>query len=162
MKNILTFLFICIGLWASSQVRMPDSVAVYIKTESLLSSKTIRYGQELEFTVTRDVVVDDQVIIEAGAKAFGVVTQAAKADLLGDPGMLEIQMDVVEGVSQDYPISGPKLFSQGKDRQTVACVLAVVVTPLFLLLKGQQAKIFPTTEIEVFLGNPTSRRGRVN
>lgn len=161
MKKILFLLFIACQMAAMAQSANFDSLYFYVKPNALITSKGARYGQEFQFTVTEDVVVDGAVIIEAGAQAYGVVSYINKAGLFGEPGEIEIQMDVVEGVGKDYPISGPLLFSKGRSRKTLTILLGVLVNPLFLLIHGQQANIYPNTEIELKLGQ-AKRRTRSN
>jgi hypothetical protein len=108
-------------------------------------------GQEFQFEVSRDVYAKGQLIIEEGAKAYGNVVYVNKSKFVGEPGVIEIEMSIVEGLEKDYDISGPLLFSEGKSRKTVSCLLSVLVAPLFLLIKGQPASIYPFVEIEVEL-----------
>jgi hypothetical protein len=151
MRKLLLFLLILGSLSTIAQDSLRESPVVFIKSKTIISSNAAIDGQEFQFEVTRDVYANGELIIEAGAKAYGNVIFVNKSKFVGEPGLIEIEMSIVEGVEKDYAISGPILFSQGKSRKTASCLLSALVTPLFLLIKGQPAHIYPYTEIEVEL-----------
>jgi hypothetical protein len=160
VKKLLLFITFSWPLFFLAQLELPDNVPFYIQSTQWISSQTAMDGQEYTFTVMENVVVNNQIIIEAGAKAYGIVTLVGKNSFLGKPGIIEIEMDFVEGLSLDYPIQGPVLYSEGRPRKSLSILLSIFVSPLFLFLKGQSANITPNTEIEVFLDNGKKRSRR--
>lgn len=150
--RILTLLLLMLSpLLCMAQRHRRDTTFVKVQAERVIDSKIYRHGNTCVFVVTDDVYVGDSLIIEKGARAYGTVTLASKARSVGEPGILEIKPDYVEGVSRDYDLSGPLLYSEGRERKLASCLLGALVFPGFLLLKGQEAHIYPTTVIEIGL-----------
>ncbi|MEN9639949.1 MAG: hypothetical protein RLZZ262_1818 [Bacteroidota bacterium] len=151
MKKFVLFLLLALPVLGFSQRQRFDTTYVKIQSEQLISSKYFKSGAACTFVVVENVYQGDSIIIDKGARVHGTVTLVHKAKALGEPGLIEVTPTYVEGVTQDYELAGPVLFSEGNSRKVQACLLGALISPLFLLLPGQQAQIYPTTIVEVAL-----------
>jgi len=69
---------------------LPDSTPIRLKLSKALSSADAKVGDDVELSVSEDVVVDGLLIIPAGAIAAGVVNEAEPKKALGRGGKLGI------------------------------------------------------------------------
>jgi hypothetical protein len=152
MKNLILLYFVCAQLLAFAQ----DSTAtlndrhIYVKAKRELSSRSLKLGEKVDFEVIQDVYIHGKLVVEEGTTVQGEVIVAQKKQLVGGPGRLEILIREVEGINQEFDIIGPILYSEGRSRRGLACGLAII-SPLFLLIPGNEAYIYTDTEIELEL-----------
>jgi hypothetical protein len=150
MKKLLLLLLLLIPLLTFAQRHRRDSIFVKVQSERMIDSRAFKAGQTCTFTVVENVYLGDSLIIEKGAKAYGTVAHSVRARGIGDPGLLEVKPEYVMGVNRDYDFSGPIMYSEGRSRRVQACALAFI-SPLFLLIRGQEAHIYPSTVIELVI-----------
>jgi hypothetical protein len=75
-----------------SEILLPNQTPVHLKLGRELSSATAHIGEEVNFEVTRDVVVSGLTIISKGALAVGTVTDAAPKGRMGKVGKLNVSV----------------------------------------------------------------------
>jgi hypothetical protein len=77
-----------------------------------------------------------------GTTVKGYIDEAEKAKSVGKQGTLRIQFDFTKAVDgTKIPLRSTRGSVEGDDKTTTSVALAVVVSPLFLLKKGKEAKI---------------------
>jgi hypothetical protein len=67
-----------------------DSTPVRMKLSKTLSSANAQVGDEVNFEVSEDVIVDELVVIPKGATAMGVINEAEPRKALGRGGKLSV------------------------------------------------------------------------
>ncbi len=112
------------------------------KTKTMLNSANLTVGKTVDFIVSKDIVVDGKIVVEAGSSAKGQVVRVSPAKGLGKAGFVAIEMKSVTAIdgSQVY-INGDNIYQEGEDKETLALVLGLVVCILFLTIKGKDAII---------------------
>jgi hypothetical protein len=134
----------------TSEVTLPDGLEFEVVTTEEITSKTATEGDPLTFKVAEDVKVNGQVVIAKDTIVKGSVSNAEKSGRMGKSGKLGIR------VESTTTTDGQKLrlrASKGKtgdDKTGTVIALSVLVSPLFLLKKGKDAKIKPGTKLKVF------------
>jgi hypothetical protein len=95
----------------------PDASAKYILKEGEdvpltfaqdVSSKTAADGDPVAFALAEDLKVGNVVVAKAGSHAFGEVTNAKKAGMMGKAGELSVRLDYLKAVTQKYICAEPK------------------------------------------------------
>jgi hypothetical protein len=80
--------------------------------------------------------------LKEGTTVKGYIDEAEKAKSVGKQGTLRIQFDFTKAVDgTKIPLRSTRGSVEGDDKTTTSVALAVVVSPLFLLKKGKEAKI---------------------
>jgi hypothetical protein len=121
---------------ASSDLMIPGGTEVRLHLSNPLSAsdvKELREDDKMYFSVVQDVVVDDVIIIKAGAKAWASVTEANGRGKFGKGGKLRFTFRYVDAVNgQNISISGTGR-AEGADNHGKA---AVVVGGLAVVTGG--------------------------
>ena len=113
-----------------------------LETLSQISTATIAVGQIIDFRVTRDIVADDVIVIEAGSIAKGQVVRADVPKAIGKPGFVEVKVTSVNAVDgQEVFLTGGNVTQEGDDKAVIAIVLGVFLCLLFLLKKGKDGVV---------------------
>jgi len=134
---------------AEEKVLLRAGTQVGLETTKVLASNMLTIGSTVDFRVTRDIKVEDKVVVSAGALAKGQVVRVEPARGLGQAGYVEVQIKSVESVDgQQVPLTGGNLYAEGKDQQTLAIVLGILVCILFLTIKGKNAVLPAGSSVE--------------
>ena len=140
-------------LLASIKVEVPLGTPIELAFESTIHPSTATIGQKVYLLVTRDVEVDDHIVIKEGARAIGEVTQSTIKGNVGKPAVIGITLRNVEAVDgTQIPISGTKVI-QGEDKQSNALIITILCCVLGLLMKGGDAEITQGTLIDATVAN---------
>jgi hypothetical protein len=132
------------------EVVLPDGLEFAVQTVDDISSKTASENDPVNFRVVEDVKVGNKVVINGGTLVKGIVASVEQRGHLGKGGKLGIRVDSTKTVD------GQKLrlrASKGKgDTGTLGATLALslIISPLFLLHRGNHAVIKSGTTIQVF------------
>lgn len=134
----------------ASEITLQDGMEFEVVTIEEISSKTATEGDPLTFKVAEDVKINGQVVIAKDTIVKGTVSNSEKSGRMGKSGKLGIR------VESTTTVDGQKLrlrASKGKtgdDNTGTVIALSVLISPLFLLKKGKDAKIKPGTKLKVF------------
>lgn len=133
-----------------AEVTVPDGTAVSVVTEEEISSKTASEGDALTFRIDEDVTVNGRVVIAKGSIAKGTVSEVAHSGHLGKGGKLGIKLDSTIAVdNQSIKLRASK-GKQGDDKTGSVIALTLLVSPLFLLKKGKDAKLKSGTKLAAY------------
>jgi hypothetical protein len=104
----------------ASAITVLEETPLQVITDAPISSRTTKAGAKLSFTLTRDVVVDDILVIPCGATVFGTVVQAKQAGRLVGASSLTLQLTALNLGGSSYPLYTPpfKVVGQSKTRPT--------------------------------------------
>ncbi|MDX6306832.1 MAG: hypothetical protein QOI77_3801 [Blastocatellia bacterium] len=132
------------------QVVLPEGEEFTVETVDEISSKTASENDPVNLRVVEDVKVGSQIVIARGTLVKGIVASVEQRGHLGKGGKLGIRVESTKS------IDGQKVklrASKGKgDTGTVGSTLALslLISPLFLIRRGNHAVIKPGTTIQVF------------
>jgi hypothetical protein len=102
-----------------------DSTPIRMKLGKTLSSANAHVGDEVNFTVSEDIVVDGFLVIPKGAVAIGVVNEAEPKKVLGRGGKLSVLIRSVRLADNEQ--AGLRSSGEGKGSSSTAGVVIPVV-----------------------------------
>jgi hypothetical protein len=157
----------------NSVMKLDDATPVLLRTKESLSSATAKVGDRVPFRVTEDVKVGDLIVIHRGAQAWGVVTAVQPKRHKGRAGSLEVAIQSVQLLNGDTAALRAEQHSKGADKigqmasdmeklqaelpkatgpfEAEAGVLVLPLLPLFLLEKGEDARLPAGTKVTAYL-----------
>ena len=163
MKKIV-LLFVVVLLFSdtaySASIILKRGTEVLVRPAEKMKSNKVKSGQTIRFIVERAVKNENGfTLIERGAFAYGKVTKASSAGMLGAKGSLSFSIDSVEAFNgQSIPLTG-HLDTDGSSSTGVVVASAVLLTPLALLFRGSNAVIDPRTTYPVYVAETTVLEG---
>jgi len=138
---------------------LDDGTPVKLTLLNQLSSADARQGQNIQFSVENDLVLNGVTILHRGAPVTGVVVEAEKRRRLGRAGTLNFTINSIKLANgQDVPLRAFNN-SSGDSHTTGVTALAlnmpVVAAPFFLLMHGDNSTFPKGTELTVFISGDT-------
>jgi hypothetical protein len=134
----------------SNEVVIPDGTEFTIVTVDEISSKTASEGDPLTFKVAEDLKIGGQIVIAKDAIVKGTVSTAEHSGHMGKSGKLGIRVESTTAVDGQKVRLRASKGKQGEDKTGSVIALTLLVSPLFLLKHGKDAKIKPGTAMKVF------------
>ena len=148
------------------EVVIPAGTLVPIRFLSTLNSKSNKVGEIFNFQISKNVFLDNKLIIPVNSEGVGEITKAKKATILSRSGKLEIEFKsllALDGTSLSL-ILGEK--AQEKNERIAVAVgagilgLIILSNPIGLvvgaLVPGKNAKIKEGTEMFLQVDRDTS------
>ncbi len=129
---------------------LADNTPVKLKFKETITSKTAQENQPIEFEVSEDVTLNNVVVITKGATAKGIISEVKRAHMLGRKGKLTILLKEVT-LATGERVSVRANQSQGGGLSASTIALSAVLTPVFLLMGGKEAKYTAGTEFTAFI-----------
>lgn len=153
------------GRIAVAQRRVPAGTRVTIRLESEVNSANARVGQTIPYTVTRDVTLDGDLVLLAGARGQARVSEVQAAGALGRSGKVTLDFGSVPafdgtpislGLTQQTSETGAEELAAAAGLTgvlLVGAVTGVVFAPVGLaagaLIQGQNVVLSAGTEMVV-------------
>jgi hypothetical protein len=132
------------------EIVLPDGTEFQVITTEEISGKIAVAGDPLTFKVEDDVKVNGQVVIAEGTVVKGTVANAKKSGRLGKGGQLGIRIESTTAIDgQKIKLRATKA-SEGDDKTGTVIALSLLLSPLFFLKRGKDAKIKAGTKITVY------------
>ncbi len=132
---------------------LPGHSPVMIKNQSEINTKNITSGDTLTFIVAQDVKDEnDNVLIQAGTSVNASVNFEAKT-YIGRSAKITINDFHTKAVDNTYIPLSTAITEEPDDKMVLSIVLSVLLCPLFLLMKGKDAKIPAGTAKTVYTVN---------
>ena len=121
---------------------LPAHTPIIIRCEETISTRGIVSGGMVNFSVVSDVKdSNDNVLIKAGTPVTAQITFAKSKDMIGRSGEVTVEDFHTTAVDGTYiPLSG-SVSAKPDDKMTMSIVLSVLICPLFLLIKGEEAQV---------------------
>ncbi|HEX8493642.1 MAG TPA: DUF2846 domain-containing protein [Pyrinomonadaceae bacterium] len=131
---------------------LAEGTTFNIVTTEEISSKKAKLGDSVVFKVDEDVKVKDQVLISKGTLAKGIVVNAEKSGRMGKAGKLGIKVETTTTVDGQPVKLRATQGKEGDDKTNSVTALSILVSSLFLLKKGEDAKIKAGERFKVYVG----------
>jgi hypothetical protein len=158
MKKVFIFLLVLTSFTLNAQdslgkkVIIPEGTVLKVKSLSAFDSKNVNEGDIVDFAVYQDLEIDGKIIIKEGAIVNAYIETSEKAKSLGKQGSLKVQFNYTKAVDgAKVPLRSTKGTMSGEGKAGGAIALAVVVSPLFLLKKGKEAKVTEGKLMEAYV-----------
>jgi len=143
MKNliILFALLASVNLKSQNHILLQEGEIVQVMLNEILDSRVSKVGDQVNFEVSENVMVDSIIVIEKGTLATGSIIHIKKANFAGVEGQLEFSIDYT--VARDGQNIRLRSFQEldGESLTEEVIVAAVLLHPLFLVFKGKEATI---------------------
>jgi hypothetical protein len=97
-------------------VTIPQGTLLQLRTSEPVSSKHAKDGEQVQFTVIRDVIVGGVLAIPRGATAHGVVTEVQKTGELAGSSELALKLTSLDLGGQDYPLDSGRFKIKGPNK----------------------------------------------
>lgn len=140
--------FVMVSTGNATEVTIKAGTPVPVRIDETVSSETATAGQTVRCFVTRDVFVDDFIVIKAGTEVVAEVTYSQKTGSLGKEGKVFLVVrDTVAVDNTKVPLRS-SLSQTGDER----VALSWLVCPF---IKGTQSMIPSGTETKAYVDYDT-------
>lgn len=124
---------------------------IIIRCTETITTKDIVSGDTVNFAVVQDVKDSKgNLLIRAGAPVTAQISFAKKQGMIGKSGELTVSDFHTTAVDGSYVYLSGSVSAQPEDKMVMSVVLSVLVCPLFLLLKGDEARVTVGTTKTVY------------
>jgi hypothetical protein len=131
-------------------VTIPEGTEFTVQTLDFLSSQTAAQGDPIHLEVQNNVLIDGAIAIAAGSPVKGVISSVTHASRMGKAGNISVRIESGETVDgQRIRLRATKAQSTD-DKVGSVVALTVLVSPLFLLKKGNDVAYQPGTVVTVY------------
>jgi hypothetical protein len=131
--------------------KIPDGTALRLELTESLSSATNQVDNPVGFEVTEDVKVGDTIAIPKGATAMGHIVEAEPRRRMGRAGKLNFSVDHVKGPDGSNVRLRATSTRKGDDKTGTVIVGTVLLSPLFLIMRGKDITIPKGTVITAYV-----------
>jgi hypothetical protein len=130
--------------------KLAEGTTILVTPTEEINSKYATEGQVVTFRVTDDVEEGGLVFVKTGSIVRGTVTNVEGRGMLGKAGKLSVSIDSVKAVDGQKVRLRAVKGKEGGSNTGKVIALSLLVTPLFLLMRGNTARIKPGTQFQVF------------
>jgi hypothetical protein len=143
----------------TTPVTLADGTEFTAQTMDFLSSEKAVEGDPIILEAENNVIVNGAIAIAAGSRIKGVIASVTHAGRLGKAGSISIRVESGQTVDgQTVRLRATKTQNTG-DKVGSVVALTVLVSPLFLLKKGNDVAYQPGTRVPVFTDGKLDVRG---
>src|ERR1700675_1568058 len=135
---------------AATKLILKEGTDVKLKFSDDLSSKTANEGDPVNLVLDEDLKVGDVVVVKAGAKATGTVTNAKKAGMMGKAGELNMRLEHLKAGDQRVRLRGSK-GKEGEGKVGTAVALTVLFGPIGLIKHGKNVDVKAGTPLPAYV-----------
>ena len=138
------------GVILTTAVTIPEGTEFSVQTLDFLSSQSAAEGDPIHLEVENNVLVNGAIAIAAGSPVKGVISSVTHASRMGKAGNISVRIESGETVDgQRVRLRATKAQGTG-DKVGSVVALTVLVSPLFLLKKGNDVAYQPGTRITAY------------
>jgi hypothetical protein len=135
---------------AAAKLILKEGTDVKLKFSDDLSSKTANEGDPVNLVLDEDLKVGDVVVVKAGAKATGTITNAKKAGMMGKAGELNMRLEHLKAGDQRVRLRGSK-GKEGEGKVGTAVALTVLFGPIGLIKHGKNVDVKAGTPLAAYV-----------
>ena len=122
-------------------VKIPDGTPVRLSLLDSLSSATNRVDDSVNFEITEEIRIGQVIAIPRGATARGHIVEAEPKRRMGKAGKLNFTVDYLKAPDGTNVRLRASSTRQGQEKSGTVIVGTVLVSPLFLLMRGKDIEI---------------------
>jgi len=146
-------LFFIAPCLCAEEVKIPERTVVPIKLTQTLLGDAVTVGQSVDFEVSRDVILDKFVVIKRGALAYGSITSTEEAGYVSQGGKIGFSVDYCKAIDGSKVYLKAMLQREAESHMGANIAASVLVCPLILLARGEEAEIPAGTEFKSYVEN---------
>jgi hypothetical protein len=154
-KRLTGLVLTCIGSVLSAQapsvLKIPDGTALRVSLTQELSSATNTVDDPVHFEVVEDVKVAGVVAFPRGSTAVGHVVEVEPRRRMGRAGKLNFTIDHVKAPDGSNLRLRASSTRKGEDKTGTVIIGSVLLSPLFLIMRGKDITIPKGTEISAYI-----------
>jgi hypothetical protein len=135
------------------KIKIPERTVVPVKLIKQLKGDSCIVGQSCDFEVSRNIIIDNHILIKRGAPAYGFVTSAEKAGYVSQGGKIGIAMDYCKAVDNSKVYLRSILGEEAEDHMGFNIAASMIFCSLILLAKGDEAEIPAGREFRAYVEN---------
>ncbi|MBM3432440.1 MAG: hypothetical protein FJX92_05505 [Bacteroidetes bacterium] len=139
------------GINVTEKITIPSGTTVKVEIQTEVTSKSAKEGDVLSFSTTEALFAEGKLVAPVGSPVSGRITDAEKRKALGKPGTLSISIDYLTLPNGSKVKLNADPTVKGKNKLGASIAASVVLSPLFLLKKGKDAKIEKGTVYTVYV-----------
>jgi len=132
------------------KIKIPERTVVPITLIQNLRGGDVLVGSSVDFKVTRNIIIDDYIVIKSGAPAYGSVTSAEEAGYVSSGGKIGLSIDYCNAIDGTKVYLKSILQQKGKSSMGANIAASIIICPLILLVKGDEAEIPLGTEFKSY------------
>jgi hypothetical protein len=136
---------------APPTIKIQDATTVHLSLAETLSSATNKVDDPVTFEVTEDVMAGNVIAIPKGSTAVGHVVEVEPRRRLGRAGKLNFAIDNVKAPDGSNVRLRASSVRKGEDKTGAVVVGTVLLSPLFLLMRGKDVTIEKGTALTVYV-----------
>lgn len=126
---------------------LPAHTPIIIRCVDTITTKNIVSGGTVNFAVVADVKdYNGNILIKAGAPVTAQISFSKDKGMIGRSGELTVTDFSTTAVDGSYVALSGSVSAKPDDKMTSSIVLSVLICPLFLLMKGDEAQLTAGTQ----------------
>lgn len=134
-------------------VLLREGMPIILKLTEEISSETHHVGDIVHLAVARDVKVGRHTVIAVDTPASGEITMAEARSLGGQKGRVAFTVFSTTAVDGQRVMLRMSLTRAGRGKEAIALGGGVLLCPLLIFMKGEEA-VFPVgTEVKAYVEN---------
>lgn len=115
---------------------------IMIRCKETITTKDIVSGDTVNFTVVQDIKDNSgNVLIKGGTPVTAQISFAKKHGMIGRSGEITISDFHTTAIDGSYIQLSGSVSARPDDQMSMSIVLSVLICPLFLLMKGDEARV---------------------
>lgn len=138
------------GMILTTPVTVPEGTEFTAQTLDFLSSQTAAEGDPVHLEVENSVLVNGAIAIAAGSPVKGDVNFVTRAKRMGKSGNISIRIESAETVDGQRVRLRASKTQRTDDKVGSVVALTLLVSPLFLLTKGNDVAYQPGTRVTLY------------
>jgi hypothetical protein len=146
MKKIIaiTLMLLPTYLWAQSDstgaLTLSEGTIIKAELTEALNGKSASVGETIPFVLADDIVLNNKVVVQKGAKITGTITEAERSKALGKKGKLAFSIDYMYLPNGKVVKLRSQIAKNLKGSGAAVAAGALLVSPVALLFNGKNAK----------------------
>ena len=115
---------------------------IMIRCEEEITTRDLVSGSNVNFSVVGDIKDSNgNILIKSGTPVTATISFSKSKGMIGKSGELTVTDFHTTAIDRTYvPLSG-SVSARPDDKMTLSIVLSVLICPLFLLMKGEEAQL---------------------
>jgi len=138
---------------ACTKIKIPERTVIPVKLIQPLKGDSVIMGQVVDFEVSQDIIINNYIVIRRAAPAYATVTAADKAGYVSQGGKISLSMDYCKAIDGSKIYLRSMLGREAEDHMGANIAASVLICPLILAAKGEEAEIPVGTEFKAYVEN---------